>query len=174
MALTLYDCTVANFIQTLTGVSGFMERGAKFCAEKSIEPTSIVTTRMIEDMLPFHFQITSVAHHSAGAIKACRDGKFDANEFAGRHDYAGLQKLVADALASLKAETPEAINRLADNDVLFVMGETKIPFRAQDFLLSFSLPNFYFHATTAYDILRAKGAPLGKRHFLGPMRTKAA
>jgi uncharacterized protein len=173
MALSLYDCTVASFIQTLTGVSGVMARGLKHCEAKGIDPSDVVMTRMVEDMLPFHFQITSVAHHSVGAIKAARTGTFDANEPGGRHNYAGLQNVVADALQSLQGETPDSINALADKDVMFVLGETKIPFTAQNFLLSFSLPNFYFHATTAYDILRSKGAPLGKRHFLGPMRIKA-
>ena len=57
-------------------------------------------------------------------------------------------------------------------DVVFRLGGNELPFVAKDFLLSFSLPNFYFHATTAYDILRAEGAPLGKRDFLGAIRLK--
>ena len=61
---------------------------------------------------------------------------------------------------------------LEGKDVTFQIRDTKIPFTAEGFVQSFSLPNFYFHATTAYDILRSKGVPLGKRDFLGRMRLK--
>jgi len=56
--------------------------------------------------------------------------------------------------------------------VIFKLGPNSMPFVAEDFILTFSLPNFYFHATTAYDILRSKGVPLGKKDFLGRMRMK--
>ena len=61
---------------------------------------------------------------------------------------------------------------LAGRDVAFQFGERKLPFTAEEFLMSFSLPNFFFHATTAYDILRHKGVPLGKRDFMGRLRIK--
>ena len=67
---------------------------------------------------------------------------------------------------------PASIDRHAGRDVLFQLGDMKLPFVAEDFVQSFSLPNFYFHAATAYDILRLKGAPLGKGDFLGAMRMK--
>ena len=65
------------------------------------------------------------------------------------------------------------MNDLEGKDVTFKIGEFKLPFTAEGFLMSFSLPNFYFHSATAYDILRNKGVPLGKRDFMGKMRTKA-
>ena len=68
--------------------------------------------------------------------------------------------------------TPADVNALDGKDIIFQIRDTKMPFTAENFLLSFSLPNFYFHATTAYDILRTKGVPLGKRDFLGRMRMK--
>jgi hypothetical protein len=64
------------------------------------------------------------------------------------------------------------VNALEDRDLLFKFGDFKLPFVSQDFVLSFSLPNLHFHATTAYDILRMKGVPLGKRDYTGPMRIK--
>jgi uncharacterized protein len=64
------------------------------------------------------------------------------------------------------------VNALEGKDVTFKVRDMTMPFTAEDFLLSFSLPNFYFHATTAYDILRLKGVPLGKRDFMGRMRLK--
>ena len=68
--------------------------------------------------------------------------------------------------------TAEDINSLAGRDMRFEMGERVLPFTAEDFLMSFSLPNFFFHAATAYDILRMKGLALGKPDYLGRPRLK--
>lgn len=76
------------------------------------------------------------------------------------------------AIASLNAIDRETFDALADSDTQFAFGETKMPFTGANFLLSFSQPNFYFHATTAYGILRAQGVELGKRDFLGMPRLK--
>ena len=78
------------------------------------------------------------------------------------------------ASAALSALKPEEVNALVGRDVVFKIGDRSMPFTAEGFLMSFSLPNFYFHATTAYDILRHKGVPVGKRDFMGHMRLKAA
>ena len=85
-------------------------------------------------------------------------------------DYAALQGLVTEATTELQALSPEEVNAMAGKDVLFKLTSMEVPFTAENFVLSFSLPNFYFHATTAYDILRMKGVPLGKLDFLGAMR----
>ena len=123
-------------------------------------------------MLPFRFQIQSVAHHSVGAIEGVKSGIFRPPSNLPNHDYAGLQALIAGARESLEKIAPETINALEGTDVIFEIRNTKLPFTAAGFLLSFSLPNFYFHATTAYDILRSKGVPVGKRDFLGTLRKK--
>ena len=73
---------------------------------------------------------------------------------------------------SLEAETPAAIDALADREVVFEFKGNRLPFTASGFLTSFSLPNFHFHATTAYDILRSRGVPIGKRDYMGRMRIK--
>ena len=69
--------------------------------------------------------------------------------------------------------TADEVNALQGKDMAFQMRDFRIPFLAETFILSFSLPNFYFHAATTYDLLRMKGVPLGKRDFLGQMRIKA-
>jgi hypothetical protein len=122
-------------------------------------------------MLPFRFQIASVVHHSAGALIAAREGVFKPPERR-EADYAGLQNMVAEAERAVQAWTPEAVNALEGRDLTFAVGELKMPFVAEDFLFSFSLPNFYFHAATAYDILRTNGVPLGKRDFMGRLNLK--
>jgi uncharacterized protein len=173
MAFSLYDASVANYLQTLGAVTGFLDRGLSHCKEKGVNPEEIVEARLFPDMLPFRFQIVSIAHHSRGAIEAVQKGVF--LPFGGAPDlkYAALQAMVTEARDALSVMTPDAANTLIGRDVVFQAGERKLPFTAEGFLMSFSLPNFYFHATTAYGILRHKGVPLGKRDFMGRMRMKS-
>jgi hypothetical protein len=172
MAFSLYDASVANYLQILGAVSGYMEKGAAHFKEKGGNVEDIVETRLFDDMLPFRFQIVSVAHHSRGAMEAVQKGMFSPDMGKPDLKYADLQKMVADATAALTALKPDDVNALAGRDVAFQMRDNKLPFTAESFLMSFSLPNFFFHATTAYDILRHKGVPLGKRDFMGRLRIK--
>ena len=130
----------------------------------------MVMTRLRDDMMPLHFQVVSVAHHSRGAMQGLERGTFSPPSFELDKSYAELQELIEEAKAYLTALDPEKVEALADESVVFKLGEREIPFTNRNFLLSFSLPNFYFHATTTYDILRTLGVPLGKRDFLGKMK----
>jgi hypothetical protein len=172
MAIPLYDVSVASFLQVLGAVSGFLDKGAAHCKEKGIDLKEVVETRLYPDMLPFRFQVISVVHHTKGALDGVQAGVFTPPNGYGEPDYAGLQKLVADARAALQKLTPAAVNALEGKDVVFKLGERGMPFTAEGFLMSFSMPNVHFHATTAYDILRMKGVPLGKRDYMGALRMK--
>ena len=88
-------------------------------------------------------------------------------------DYAGLQSHVQTALDAVTAASPQEINALAENPVVFRMGTFEMPFTATEYLLSFSPPNFYFHATTLHALLRKDGVELGKMDFFGPVRIQA-
>jgi len=172
MAISLYDVTVASFQQVLGGVAGFLEKGAAHCQEKGISLPELVETRLYPDMLPFRFQLIAVAHHSAGALDGVQAGVFRPPTGPMDQDYKQLQALIADARAKLGKLTRESVDALQGKDVVFQIGDRKMPFTAEGFLLSFSTPNLHFHATTAYDILRTKGVPLGKRDYMGQMRMK--
>ena len=172
MAFLLYDATVANFLQILAAVDGFLEKSLTHFRVKGIDLAEIVEARLVPDMLPFRFQIVSVAHHSRGAMEATKNGVFAPSSGKPNLDYAALQALVTEARNDLSVLTPEAVNALVGHDVTFKLGDRALPFTAEGFLMSFSLPNFFFHATTAYDILRHKGAPLGKRDFMGRLKLK--
>ena len=173
MAITFYDLSVACFVQTLGGVAGLLDRGLAHCRDNNVDPNEIVEARLYPDMLPFRFQVLSVAHHSIGAIEGIQKGLFLPPTETPPLDYVGLQKVVADAREALMALKPADVNALEGRDVIFKFREFKMPFLAEGFLLSFSLPNFHFHATTAYDILRSKGVRLGKRDYLGQLRMKS-
>jgi hypothetical protein len=172
MGIPLYDVSVGSFLQVLGGVSGYLDKGLAHCQAKGIDLKELVETRLFPDMLPFRFQVLAVRHHTLGAIEGVKAGVFKPPAGPMDQDYAGLQKLVADARTALQKVSRDEIDALQGKDMLFQMGDFKIPFTAENFLMSFSIPNLHFHATTAYDMLRMKGAPLGKRDYMGPMRVK--
>lgn len=172
MSISFYDASVGRYLQTIGAVTGFLDKGLAHCRESKTDPETIVETRLYADMAPLRFQIHSVAHHSIGTINGIKAGKFGPPANLAALDYAGLQALMADTRAALEKLKPDEVNALQGRDLVFEVRDMKLPFTAEGFLLSFSLPNFYFHVTTAYDILRSKGVPLGKRDYMGAMRLK--
>jgi hypothetical protein len=173
MAISLYEASVATYLQTLGAVSGILDRGLSHCRDNNIDPEDIVETRLFTDMQPFRFQIHSVVHHSIGTVEAFKNGVFRPGSDRPADNYVALQALVVETRDALQKLTPGEINSREGADVIFQFRDLKLPFTAEEFLLSFSLPNFHFHATTAYDILRSKGVPLGKRDYMGKLRLKA-
>lgn len=168
MAFALYDATVGTYKQILGSIMGVLAKGREHLEENGgVE--AMVKDRLVPDMLPFSFQVISVAHHSIGALKGVQEGVFGPPTMADL-DYTGLENLIGEAVAGIEDFDTDTVNAFVGNPVEFRMGSMTMPFKAEDFLLTFSLPNFYFHATTTYDLLRAKGVQLGKRDFLGRMR----
>jgi hypothetical protein len=174
MTISLYDLSVANYLQTLGAMEGFLAKGLAHFEERKADPNEVLDTKLFADMLPFKFQVWAAAHHSSSAIRGVKEGLFGPPApIPTTIDYAGLQKAVTEARETLQQVKPAELDGLEGKDVVFQLPNMKIPFTVEGFLLSFSLPNFYFHSTTAYDILRHKGVPLGKRDFLGKMRLKS-
>ncbi len=172
MPISLYDAFVPSTRQVLGAVHALIAKAEGWMADAGIAEADIAGGRLHETMLPFSFQIKSVAQHSYGAIEGVRAGLFDAMAGEMPETLAGMKALLEKADAGLAAVTPAEMEGFIGKDTVFDLRGMKIPFTAENFLLSFSQPNFYFHATTAYDILRAKGLALGKRDFLGQLRIK--
>lgn len=166
MSFTLYDASVAGFIRTTEAVAGILKKGREFYHDQAMDLDSATEERLCGDMLPLHFQINSVRHHSIGAIEGIRSGSFSPPKPLPKTDYLSLEELVAQTLHDLKELKPDEVNGMFGKDMKFTMPGMELPFTAENFLMSFSIPNYFFHATTAYDILRMKGVPLGKRDFV--------
>jgi hypothetical protein len=158
-------------MQMLGTVDRILARGAEHCREHGHSLDELAEARLHHDMLPLRFQIASTVTHSLGAIEGVRKGSFSPASKSGL-SYPELQKAVVEANEALGKITAADLNGLEGREVFFQTGDIKLPFSAEDFLLSFSLPNFYFHTSIAYGILRSKGVALGKRDFLGRMRIK--
>ena len=143
-----------------------------FCAEKGVEPQDVIEARLAEDMLPFAYQVKAAAVHSLGAIEGVRRGVFSPDMTPPPQTFTALRSRIAETLAALETIQPAEVETFMGRDMRFEFRERRLEFTAENFLLSFSLPNFYFHAATAYDILRWKGVHIGKRDFMGRLRLK--
>ncbi|HEY0269363.1 MAG TPA: DUF1993 domain-containing protein [Sphingomonas sp.] len=173
MTFSLHAATVPGYRQMLGSLAGLLDKAESWCGERGIAPANIIGARLAADMHPFSYQVKSAVVHSVGAIAGARQGSFSPDTSPPPETFAALKARVAAALATLAAIEPGTVDGLIGKDVRFSIGERGIDFTAEDFLLSFSQPNFYFHVTTAYAILRANGLPIGKRDYLGAWRKKA-
>lgn len=173
MAFTLYAATIPSYLQILNSVSTLIDKAEAFCIEKGLEPEVLIQARLAEDMLPFAYQVKSTAVHSIGAIEGVRKGTFSPDTATPPTTFDDLRERIAQTIAALEAIDPDEVESFIGRDMRFEFGTHAMDFSAEEFLLSFSQPNFYFHATTAYDILRMKGVRLGKRDFNGRVRKRA-
>lgn len=174
MPISLYDATVPSYLQTLGAALGLIGKAEAFCAEKNISEQDLLATHLAEDMLPLTWQLKWLTTHSLGAIEGVRAGLFHPDRSPPAESLAAFREQITATIAALKAITPEEIESFIGRDMVFEVPAMNIrmDFTAENFLLSFSLPNFYFHATTAYDLLRHRGMQIGKRDYLGMPRIK--
>ena len=173
MSLSLYAATIPSYRQILGAVGGLLRTAQAYCAEKGSDPAALIRARLAPDMLPFAYQVKSTAVHSLGAIEGVRRGVFSPDMTPPPETFAALETRIAATLSALETIDPAEMDSFMGRAMRFESGNHRLEFTAEDFLLSFSQPNFYFHAVTVYDILRWQGVPLGKRNFMGRMRLRA-
>ena len=167
MAFSLYAATVPSFLQIIGSVEQLVRKAEAFATDNELQPEDIIQAQLAPDMLPFTYQVKSTAEHSIGAIEAIRVGVVSPSLEVPPDSFSGLYEKLANAEAALKALDPEEVNGFVGQDMRFEFKGSRMDFTAEDFLTSYAVPNFYFHATTAYDILRNRGVKIGKMDFLG-------
>lgn len=170
MGISLYDISIATSLQTLGGVSNVLAKAREHCESNDEDLEAMAACRLTDDMLGFGFQIISVVHHSLGSIKGIYSGEFGPPQGPYDLSWEAAEQHIEKACQALGKYKESDVNAQAGKRVDFVVGEQRIPFTSENFVLSFSHPNLFFHAATAYDLLRMKGVPLGKRDFMGPLR----
>lgn len=188
MTISLYDLSVPTFLQTLRALAGCLGRAARHCAEIGADPDDFVKARLVEDMAPFHFQIEALTHHAVWGMEAAKTGAFAPPPLIGAMPFADLRAMVSRAIIALEALTPEEVNSWSgkvldielyrpvdpDNASTSAWAPKPLALTPEIYLLTYALPNFYFHVVTAYDILRTRGAPIGKGDYEGQLRTRSA
>lgn len=173
MSISLYDISVPSFLQTVNALADVLDRARVHCAETDRDPDDFVEDRLIDDMAPFHFQIEAAWHHAVWGIEATRTGAFTPPALVGPVPFGNLQGMVEKAKRALEAFEPDEVNDWAGRLLDLQIGPRKLAFTSETLILSFSMPNFYFHVVTAYDILRMRGVPIGKRDYEGRLRTRS-
>jgi hypothetical protein len=166
MATSLYDLTVPALIRGLKALSGVLEKGRAHAAANGLDPKTLIEARLYEDMAPLTAQVQRVSDTAKGC--AVRLGQLENVSFPDTETtFEELQDRVARTIAFLESVPREAIDGKEDADVVLQAGTTTIPFKGRDYVQNFVLPNFYFHVTVAYSLLRHHGVPVGKRDYLG-------
>lgn len=172
MSFSLYAATIPSNLQMLGAMIGLIDKAEAHCAETGLAAEALLQAQLADDMRPFTYQIKSTAVHSLGAIEGVRQGAFSPDNSTPPDTFDALRARLQETIAALQAIDPAEVDAFIGRPMQFIAGERRLDFTAENFLLSFSQPNFYFHATTAYDLLRWKGLALVKRDFMGMPRMR--
>lgn len=166
MTFSVYDVTVPLFLRGFANLTVHLDKAAAFAGEKGIDPRELVAARLIDDMLPLAGQVqraSDTAKAAAARLTGIAAPAFPDEEAS----LAELQARIGKTVDFLKSVSPEAFDGAEARTVTLRSRSGETHFVGRDYLFQHALPNFYFHLTTAYDILRMKGVPIGKTDFLG-------
>ena len=165
--MSFHDAVVPAYLQMLNSLSGLLTKAEAHCKAKNIQPDVLLGARLYPDMLPLSKQIQLVSDF---ATKGC--ARLTHSDVPSTPDtektFDELKARLSKAIDYVKSFKPEQFEGADGKDVTFPAGpDRSITVKGQQFLSSFSFPNFYFHAATAHGILRHNGVEIGKRDFLG-------
>jgi len=166
MALTMYDASVTVFLHNLKQLSHLLDKGLAHAKASGIDPSTLVNAKLAEDMRPLSFQIQSASDAAKLAVARVTGTKAPSFEDT-ETTFEELQARIAKTRDWLQTVPREAFDGAEERAFTMKAGPTELAFVGQTYLLHFALPNFFFHVTTAYAILRHNGVSIGKRDYLG-------
>ena len=166
MPLSLYEITVPVMISAFDNMSKFLDRGRAYADEKGIAHAELLDARLADDMMTLVQQVQRAS--DTARLAAVRVGRVN-NIAMPDHEttFEDLRARIAATISFLRGVPPTAFERREDAEVVAEFATGKRVFTGRSYLLGFTLPNFFFHTTTAYNLLRHLGVPLGKADFLG-------
>jgi len=166
MAYTIYDASVPVMIRALTNISKILDKAAAQAKAEDKPLAALIDGKLAEDMRTLPFQIQSAS--DAAKFTAARLGGIEAPAMADTETtFPELSARLAKTIDFLKSVKPEQLAGGEDREVVLKFPQGEMKFTGRDYLANFALPNFFFHVTTAYAILRHKGIGIGKMDFLG-------
>ena len=166
MTISLYQVSVPVYVRQLHSLSAIIQKAIGYCAERKIDPAALLQARLYPDMLPLTHQVRFACNHAERGVCRLTGTEPPVRE----NKEASLEELVAriaTAIAFIKSAEAKKMEGVEDRDITFPVGENKLTLKGIDYLFQFSMPNFYFHVTTAYSILRHNGLQIGKQDYLG-------
>lgn len=171
MPVSLYQVTVPVFIKQLGLLDRMLEKATEHATTQNTPGDQIVQSRLVADMLPMAFQVQSCSNH-AKFVLARAGGmsvpSWDDNETT----MAQLHERIQKTIDLLKTAKPECMDGKEDIEVVIRRPGKSYHFTTESYLLTFAIPNFYFHFTTAYAIMRSTGVEIGKWDYLGEVDTR--
>ena len=166
MTFSMYSASAPVFKQILGSLSAIIDKAEAHAAAKKIEPAALLQARLYPDMFPFIRQVQIACDFAKGA--AARLGGVDVPKYEDTEvTFADLKQRIATTLAFVESVPQDGIEASAGRDITTGSGEKAKQWKGQTYLLHYALPHFFFHATTAYDILRHNGVEIGKKDFVG-------
>lgn len=163
----MYQASVPTFLRQLQALSVILDKAMAHAQSTGLDPAQLTTARLAPDMLPFTNQIFIATDTAKGC--AARLAGVEAPVFADSETtLPELQARIGKTLDYLKTFRPEQIDGSEERAVTLKLRSGEVTFTGLSYLQTFAMPNFFFHVTTAYGLLRQQGVPLGKLDFLGP------
>jgi hypothetical protein len=166
MTFSMYSASVPVFKQILGSLSSIIDKAEAHAAAKKIEPAALLQARLYPDMFPFARQIQVAADFAKGAsarLAGVEVPKYEDTE----QTFAELKERIAKTIAFIDGLPQDGVEASAQRDITTGSGANIKQFKGQTYLVHYALPHFYFHATTAYAILRHNGVEVGKKDFIG-------
>ncbi len=168
MTISMYQASVPCFVRTLGNLSAILDKAQAHVDAKKLDPAALTAYRLYPDMFPMTRQVQIACDAAKGGVARLAGLAIPVHE-DNEKTLAELQARIAKTLAFVQSVTPAQIDGSEDKDIVIKRGDTETHFKGQQFLLGNVLPNFYFHVTTAYNILRHNGVEIGKRDYLGKL-----
>jgi hypothetical protein len=167
MTISFYQASIPVFLHAFDNLSAILDKGAEHAKSAKLDPSTLIEARLFENMYSLPGQIQRASDTAKGF--AVRVGQMDNPKYEDNEKtFEDLQARIKKTVDFLKSVKPEQIDGGEDREVTLPSGSRgEMKFKGADYLFSFALPNFFFHVTTAYDILRHKGVPLAKKDYLG-------
>ncbi len=166
MSISMYQASAPVFTRMLNNLAAILEKAAAHCAEKRIDPAALLNYRFYPDMYPFSRQIQIAADAAKNGIANLAGAEPFQSENV-EQTFPELIERVRKTIDFVNGFKPEQIDGSEEKDIVLKRGETTLNYKGQEYLLNRVLPNFFFHITTAYDILRHNGVELGKKDYIG-------
>ena len=173
MSVSLYSATVPHFLNILPQMALLIDKAEAHCTEKGLPPEDLLGARLAEDMWPLSWQFRACWSHSADAVETTLSGERSPDFSDVPNDFGYLRQRINDAIMRIGAVRPADVDLAEDNHVKFFVRDLTLEFTGHDYLLKFALPNFFFHSSMVYAILRHRGFAIGKRDYIGAMPLKA-
>ena len=166
MSLSMHQASAPAFIQGLTGLVGVIDKAQAHTVARKIDPVALLQARLFPDMFPFTRQVQIAGDFAKGA--AARLAQVEAPTFADDEtSFDELTARVRKTIAFIDGIESAAFDGAEDRDIVLVRRGEESVFKGRPYLFAQALPNFYFHITTAFAILRHNGVEIGKKDFLG-------